>query len=111
MFPSSREPEEPTRSIHHQWAILRWRAGLPSDIRLHDLRHTYASHAIMQGQSLTMAGKLLGHANPASTERYAHLDGKYLAAAAERVAINVASMIAGKAEGLDKIVYSSNIQS
>lgn len=111
VFPSSRLPNTPIGKIDHQWSIIRWRAGLPEDIRLHDLRHTYASHAIMQGQSLTIAGKLLGHANPASTERYAHLDGQYLAAAAERVAGIVQSMMTGEAAGLDKSVYSSNIQS
>ena len=111
VFPSSRLPNAPIGKIDHQWSVIRWRAGLPKDIRLHDLRHTYASHAIMQGQSLTIAGKLLGHASPASTERYAHLDGQYLAEAAERVAITVASMIVGKATALDKRVYSSNIQS
>lgn len=105
-----RLPNARIGKIDHQWSIIRWRAGLPEDIRLHDLRHTYASHAIMQGQSLTIAGKLLGHANPASTERYAHLDGRYLAAAAERVAGIVQSMMAGDAAGLDKPVYSSNIQ-
>ena len=49
----------------------------------------------MQGQSLTITGKLLGHADPASTERYAHLDGQYLAAAAERVSGLVAEMMNG----------------
>lgn len=111
VFPAARVPDAPIGKIDYQWSVIRWRAGLPEDIRLHDLRHTYASHAIMQGQSLTIAGKLLGHANPASTERYAHLDGQYLAAAAERVAATVASMMAGKTAGLDKRVYSSNIQS
>ncbi|REG45851.1 DUF4102 domain-containing protein [Paracoccus versutus] len=95
VFPSSRLPNAPIGKIDHQWSVIRWRAGLPDDIRLHDLRHTYASHAIMQGQSLTIAGKLLGHARPASTERYAHLDGQYLATAAERVAGIVGNMMIG----------------
>lgn len=96
VFPSSRLPNTPIGKIDHQWSVIRWRAGLPEDIRLHDLRHTYASHAIMQGQSLTIAGKLLGHANPSSTERYAHLDGQYLAAAAERIASTLACMMEGE---------------
>ncbi|WP_428830123.1 tyrosine-type recombinase/integrase [Cereibacter changlensis] len=93
VFASAKQPGEPIGKIDHQWTLIRWRAGLPADIRLHDLRHTYASHAIMQGESLTITGKLLGHSDPASTERYAHLDGEYLAAAAERVALIVASMM------------------
>ncbi|PTE19777.1 hypothetical protein C5F48_21085 [Cereibacter changlensis JA139] len=95
VFASAKQPGEPIGKIDHQWTLIRWRAGLPTDIRLHDLRHTYASHAIMQGQSLTITGKLLGHSDPASTERYAHLDGEYLAAAAERVELIIASMMEG----------------
>ena len=78
VFPSSRLPNAPIGKIDHQWSIIRWRAGLPDDIRLHDLRHTYASHAIMQGQTITMTGKLLGHASPASTERYTHLGSRLI---------------------------------
>jgi site-specific recombinase XerD len=49
--------------------------SVPPTLRLHDLRNTYASRAVMQGKTLFMAGKLLGHRNLASTERYAHLEG------------------------------------
>ena len=45
-----------------------------ADVRLHDLRHTFASHAAMQAETLPMIGKLLGHASVQSTSRYAHLD-------------------------------------
>ena len=51
---------------------LRERAGL-SDVRIHDLRHSYASRALAVGESLTMIGALLGHSEIASTARYAHL--------------------------------------
>ncbi|RWR26381.1 DUF4102 domain-containing protein [Sinirhodobacter populi] len=96
VFPSRKVPGAAIGKIDNSWKVLRWLAGLPEDIRLHDLRHTYASHAIMQGQSLTIAGKLLGHHDPASTERYAHLDGEYLGAAAERVAVIVQAMMDGR---------------
>ena len=57
-----------------------------ADARLHDLSHSYASHAIMNGESLHMAGRLLGHRRAATTNRYAHLDDVTLSEAAERVA-------------------------
>jgi integrase len=60
------------KSLSRAWAIARKYAGL-EDVRLHDLRHSYASLAAGRGVSLHMIGKLLGHKNPATTQRYAHL--------------------------------------
>jgi len=54
------------------WIKARALAGL-QDVRLHDLRHSYASLAAGKGVSLQMIGKLLGHRHPATTARYAHL--------------------------------------
>lgn len=48
------------------------------DVRLHDLRHTFGSHAVMGKENLPMIGKLLGHALVASTVRYAHFDDDHL---------------------------------
>jgi integrase len=62
---------------------MRTRAGL-SQVRLHDLRHTFASHAAMSKDTLPMIGRLLGHRNPQSTSRYAHLDDEHVPAAAEQ---------------------------
>ena len=56
---------------------MRVEAGV-ADVRLHDLRHTFASHAAMTAETLPMIGKLLGHATVQSTARYAHLDDAYL---------------------------------
>lgn len=53
-------------------------AGLEG-VRVHDLRHTYASFAVADGASLFLIGKALGHASPRTTERYAHLSGDPLA--------------------------------
>ena len=61
-------------------------AAIAADARLHDLRHTHASHAIMNGESLHMARKLLGHQRAGNTNRYAHLDDATLRQASERVA-------------------------
>ena len=72
------------------WCGVRDETGTPADARLHDLRHSHASHAIMNGESLHMAGRLLGHRRAATTNRYAHLDDATLREAAERVALAVA---------------------
>ena len=65
---------------------VRDEAGIVADAQLHDLRHSHASHAIMNGEALHMTGRLLGHRREASTSCYAHLDDATLSAAAERVA-------------------------
>lgn len=63
---------EHMKNLYVLWDEVRRRAGL-TDIRLHDLRHTYASFAIRSGGSLPLIGKLLGHANTQTTSRYAHI--------------------------------------
>jgi integrase len=93
VFPSISDPAKPRTSIAGAWQSLRANAGLPRDIRLHDLRHTYASHAIMSGETLSMTGKLLGHRSVKSTERYAHLDAAFLAKAADKVSRKVEGLL------------------
>ena len=73
-------------ALYWFWLKLRDEAGIVADARLHDLRHSHASHAIMNGESLHMAGRLLGHRRAATTNRYAHFDDATLSEAAERVA-------------------------
>jgi integrase len=63
---------EPYKNLSRAWIIAREKRGL-NDVRLHDLRHSYASLAAGRGVSLIMIGKLLGHKAPATTQRYAHL--------------------------------------
>lgn len=89
VFPSQEDVNEPATNLRVIWKFIRARADLPDDIRLHDLRHSYASHSVMSGESVVMTGKLLGHRDPSSTERYAHLDGEFLSAAADRVSAEV----------------------
>lgn len=62
----------PLTSINRVWSRLRVKAGLPT-LRLHDLRHQYASFLINNGRTLYEVQKILGHSNPKVTERYAHL--------------------------------------
>ncbi len=63
---------EPFKNLTRAWIVTRPYAGL-EDVRLHDLRHSYASLAAGRGVSLQMIGKLLGHKVAATTQRYAHL--------------------------------------
>lgn len=74
------------------WAFrtrARNAAGIVADARLHDLRHARASHAVMNGESLHVAGRLLGHRRGTTTNRYVHLDDTTLSQAAERVAVAI----------------------
>ena len=71
-------------NIQKPWSRIRNEAGMP-DLRLHDLRHTFASIAVMGGMSLPMVGALLGHKHARTTQRYAHLAGNPMIAAAESV--------------------------
>lgn len=84
VFPSPRDPSQPTTRTHRVWYLVRKRAGL-DDVRLHDLRHSYASHAVMQGIPLPTVARLLGHREVSMTLRYAHVADKDVEAAAERV--------------------------
>ena len=75
VFPSCRTPSKCRADLNNVWDRVRDRAGI-SDVRIHDLRHSFASAAINAGASLHMIGKALGHADVRTTERYAHvLDG------------------------------------
>ena len=69
---AGRAPGARLNSITAEWYRIRARAGL-GDLRIHDLRHSYATRALSAGESLAMIGRLLGHADIASTLRYAHL--------------------------------------
>jgi integrase len=73
---------KPLQEIKKAWDTIRKRAGFP-DLRLHDLRHTHASHLVSSGLSLSIVGKLLGHTQAATTQRYAHLADEPLRQATE----------------------------
>ena len=82
---AGREPGQPLRSLSDHWRRVRSRAGL-ENVRLHDLRHTFASRALALGESLPVIAKLLGHSQVKSTARYAHLTRESVREAAARVA-------------------------
>jgi integrase len=80
------------KNLSRAWIKTRKLAGL-DDVRLHDLRHSYASLAAGRGISLQMIGKLLGHRVPATTQRYAHLARDAVSAVSEDIgATMVAAM-------------------
>lgn len=72
VFPGQK-PEMPLVNLQKPWRLIRSKLNL-DDVRLHDLRHTFASVAANQGASLPMIGKLLNHTQAATTAQYAHLD-------------------------------------
>jgi len=80
------------------WGRIRIKAGLP-ELRLHDLRHAFASVAVAGGDSLFIIGKLLGHKRASSTERYTHLPDDPLRAASERTAEKIAAAMSGDSGG------------
>ena len=86
---TGRRPGSRIASLHFPWSRIRKRAGL-EDVRLHDLRHSYASGGLLVGEGLPMIGKLLGHSHVQTTSRYAHLADDPVKAAADRIAIRIA---------------------
>jgi integrase len=70
LFPSPRVQQHSL--LHQHWDAIRRRAGLP-DVRLHDLRHSFASMLVNSGESLYVVQDLLGHSSPRMTQRYAHV--------------------------------------
>lgn len=72
LFPG-KVANKPLENVRRFWEKIRKEANLGDDIRIHDLRHTYASHLVSSGMSLSIVGKLLGHTQASTTQRYAHL--------------------------------------
>lgn len=83
IFPSQ-VTGRPSPSLHFPWFRVRERAGL-FDVRLHDLRHSFASFLVNQGVSLYVVQGLLGHTQARTTQRYAHLASDTLSDAAEMI--------------------------
>jgi integrase len=83
VFPGDAEGK-PLQDIKRFWEDVRAKADLPA-VRIHDLRHTFASLLVSGGMTLPMIGKLLGHTQVQTTQRYAHLLDDPLRAGLEQV--------------------------
>ena len=87
-----RKAGRPMVGLQKIWERIRAKAGL-EDVRQHDLRHSYASTAVGAGYSLSITGKLLGHTQAATTQRYAHLADDPLRVATEAVGSRMVSIM------------------
>lgn len=103
---AGQQPNTPRTDLHRPWRRLIAHAGL-SGLRIHDLRHSFASVGAESGMGLLIVGKLLGHADQSTTARYAHLGNDPLRRAAETVASTIAAAIgpakATANDGKDKL--------
>src|SRR6516225_1871223 len=91
-------PGAPLVNLEKPWRAIRKAAGL-QDVRIHDLRHSFASIAASGGMGLPIIGKMLGHTQAQTTQRYAHLASDPVKAAAATVAQKIAAAMNGKGEG------------
>ncbi len=94
VFPAEGAPERAFQGVEKVWLRVRKVADL-DDVRLHDLRHSFASAAVAGGSSLPLIGKLLGHADVKTTSKYAHLGDDPVKAAAEQVSGVIAGALSG----------------
>ena len=97
---AGRKPGAHLTDLQHPWRRIRARAGL-GDVRIHDLRHSFASRALALGESLPMIGKLLGHTQVQTTARYAHLARDSVKASASKIADSIGADILAGESGRD----------
>ena len=88
---AGRKPGSHLTDLQHPWRRIRERADL-DDVRIHDLRHSFASGGLLVGEGLPMIGKLLGHTQVQTTARYAHLANDPVKSAANRIASRIAEV-------------------
>ena len=88
LFPD-RVPSKPIKNLKRFWKAVTSAAEL-TNYRLHDNRHMHASHLVSSGLSLPIVGRLLGHTNPMTTQRYAHVADDPLRQASEVMAQKLA---------------------
>lgn len=97
VFPSQIKNRGKSTAVDNTWKVVRARARL-EDFRMHDLRHNAASVSVNEGVSLYLTGKLLGHRNASTTERYAHVFDDPVHKAAEAVASRILATAQPKRE-------------
>lgn len=94
LFTSPKDPAKPISGSLCLWSSVRRECGL-EDVRLHDLRHTYGSQAVMQGVPLPVVARLLGHRKVTMTLRYTHVADREVEAAAERIGVRISVLLSG----------------
>ena len=92
VFPSLTDESKPRSSELSLWRKVRRHARI-EDVRLHDLRHTFASHAVMHRVPLPVVSRLLGHSQSRMTLRYAHVGDRAAEEAAERIGAHIAVLL------------------
>src|SRR5262249_48852702 len=80
-------------AVKKNWRVICQRAGI-KNLRIHDLRHSYASVLVSAGFSLPVIGAMLGHSNPVTTARYAHLMNNTLREAANKAGALMSGLVA-----------------
>ena len=94
---AGRLPGSHLTDLQRPWRRIRKQAGLEG-VRIHDLRHSFASRALALGESLIMIGKLLGHTQVQTTARYAHLARDSIQTAAARITESIGGNLLGERE-------------
>ena len=94
---SGADPEKARTALKRPWNAIRRRANL-SGVRLHDLRHSFASVGAGAGLGLPIIGRLFGHTQPSTTARYAHLGDDPLRRASETISARIAAAM-GETDG------------
>ena len=88
VFPAGRKMEGHTKGLQKAWEAIRKRAGL-GDMRVHDLRHSFASLALAKNESILLISRVLGHTSTRMTERYVHTADRDLQRVVQRTADNL----------------------
>jgi integrase len=87
--------DQPRSDLKRAWELVTQAADL-EDVRIHDLRHTFASYGAAAGMGLIIIGRLLGHADVKTTNRYSHFDDDPLRRAANAVGIALTTAMANE---------------
>lgn len=95
---TGKKPGSHLTDLQHPWRRIRKLANLDK-VRIHDLRHSFASRGLLVGEGLPMIGKLLGHVQVQTTARYAHLANDPIKSAADRIARRIAKSTNGGRAG------------
>ncbi len=92
LFPSPVRPERPVHGNLPLWQEIRREIGI-EDVRLHDLRRSFASQCVIEGVPLPVVSRLLGHRDSSMTLRYTHVADREVEAAAERIGVRISELL------------------